>query len=144
MNSITMVRIAHFVFITKRSGLFLFFDIKRQGDFAMDKYIIVFISIAAVLTGIAIFYLKDKSEILKRVATIGAGIFAIFFNIASLNQVYTIASDVFDFDQSVLSCIIFFVIIAATTAGALKVAFDKAMEEIEKEYPDKKDKDKKQ
>lgn len=110
----------------------------------MDKYIIVFISIAAVLTGIAIFYLKDKSEILKRVATIGAGMFAIFFNIASLNQVYTIASDVFDFDQSVLSCIIFFVIIAATTAGALKVAFDKAMEEIEKEYPDKKDKDKKQ
>ena len=41
--------------------------------------------------------------------------------------------------QTNVSYIGLFVIIVITTAGALKVAFDKAMEEIEKELPNKKE-----
>lgn len=139
-----MARIAHFVSITKRSGLFLFFK-KRQGDFAMDKYIMALIVVVAILAGIAMFYFKDKSKYLKPFVTMGAGLFVMVINLAALNQAYTIIADAFiDFGltstaTTIVSYVVLFVIIVITTAGALKVAFDKAMEEMEKEYPNRKE-----
>lgn len=40
---------------------------------------------------------------------------------------------------TIVSYVVLFVIIVITTAGALKVAFDKVMEEMEKEYPNRKE-----
>lgn len=134
-----MARIAHFVSITKRSGLFLFFK-KRQGDFAMDKYIMALIVVVAILAGITMFYFKDKSKYLKLFVTMGAGLFVMVINLAALNQVYTLIADAFidsglaSTATTIVSYVGLFVIIVITTAGALKVAFDKAMEEMEKEF----------
>ena len=140
-----MARKAHFVSITKQSGLFLFFNTKRQGDFAMDKYIMALIVIAAILAGIAMFYFKDKVKHLKPFVTMGAGLFVMVVNLAALNQAYTLIAGSFidsgltSKATTIVSYVGLFVIIAITTAWALKVAFDKAMEEMGKEYPNRKE-----
>lgn len=118
---------------------------KRQGDFTMDKYIMALIVVVAILVGIAMFYFKDRSKYLKPFVTMGSGLFVMVINLAALNQAYTLIAGSFidsgltSTATTIVSYIGLFVIIAITTAGALKVAFDKAMEEIEKEHPNRKE-----
>ncbi len=111
----------------------------------MDKYIMALIVVVAILVGIAMFYFKDKSKYLKPFVTMGAGLFVMVINLAALNQAYTLIAGLFidsgltSTATTIVSYIGLFVIIVITTAGALKVAFDKAMEEMEKELPNKKE-----
>lgn len=111
----------------------------------MDKYIMALIVVVAILVGIAMFYFKDRSKYLKPFVTMGAGLFVMVINLAALNQAYTLIAGSFidsgltSTATTIISYIGLFVIIAITTAGALKVAFDKAMEEIEKEHPNRKE-----
>lgn len=109
----------------------------------MEKYVMALIVVVAVLVGIAMFYFKDKSKYLKPFVMLGAGLFAMVVNLAALNQACTFIVDAFidsGFTSTttvIISNVGLFVVIATTTAGALKIVFDKTMEEMEKDKNNK-------
>lgn len=120
---------------------------KNDKEIKENKFIEIGAVIIAILIGILIFAIKVKIEIYikirKAVLTIGACLFVMFFNLSSLLNIWPILVDdlinpMFKSKPSIfINSIILILLIALTTAGALKIASEKGLDEINKEYPEK-------